>query len=388
MVHYNANPQSFSSGKGLLYLIFNNHTQAVNIVIYIMTAFLILCSFFYKQYWRKVFVLVLAMIYVPAVTSLYGLVYLLPVIILYFNECSEKFKNKTDCLYLIYFAVLFLQIQFYISNININILLKHVVVLVILVHETIFGIIYFYKNNCCGILKTAVKRRINVLKYKLKNKKQYAVLKTAAARNTALILLSLSVIYAGRHLYKNNYEYIEYNLKNITAPEIISDKPIILKNDFVIKINMTYTPDKTKGGDIIFKTSDDNQGIFTAYYPDKNIIKTHLDLSNGDNMDVNVPVKIKADSYEAEIRLTPETISAIYYMESKDSFASEKICEKRQIDRRLIQKIITPAANGKIDNLQFYIKNGNNSSLIIIAALFAAFLPLFMIFYYKKLRKY
>lgn len=142
-------------GKGLLFSIFPDQVQIINCLIYFIATIMLCCSFFYKKIWRKVLALVLFIIFIPNGVELYALLYFLPVIILYFNEPD---KEKDDYKYLVYFLILFFQIQIVIGHMNLTPIIRNLVLLIMLMKESMYGIKYFKENAILKDLFIKIKK--------------------------------------------------------------------------------------------------------------------------------------------------------------------------------------------------------------------------------------
>ena len=108
-----------------------NVTDIVKSINMVLLALSIICAYLHKAKWKKIGILVVAIIMIPDNSSYYCAMYLFPIIVMYFNEKSYDLADNT-CL--ICFILLLMPYQFglminlYIYNISLTLMWIHLIV--------------------------------------------------------------------------------------------------------------------------------------------------------------------------------------------------------------------------------------------------------------------
>ena len=358
---------ALSLGKGYLTNFFGsvfpieNVNRIINYIVYSLVGFEIFCSFFYKEFWRKILVLTLALIFLPSVSSFYVLLYLFPVIVLFFNE-KEDFKNRY--FYFISFLLILCPIQLVIGGINYSITLKHIIVLLMLFCEFLYGVEYLKNSDWLKVLKSNIYNISKKINFK-------GVLKISS-----LCALSAFIFFIGLFVYNKNYQNIE-----ILSNSFNNEAQVNLKNDFVIKTDAIFEYDDKMGN--LFEILENNKGIKAGINSENQLF---INLANDKNTNINVlELSLqKGKIYNLETQITNKTIASVVKELRYDRWADIADSENVfSLNKNVIQDV-------KIENLgnkgiiRVSVKTGNNHNLIVVLTLLLSFIPLFMIFYYPK----
>lgn len=363
-------------------------------IIYLLCVTGLLFTFFYKSLWRKVLMLILCIMLIPAVNSFYVLIYLLPVMILFFNE---KNHSKTDYLYILYFIIIFTPLQ--IVNVSLNkhysIVLINLTVIIMLLDQIIFSIKAFYHNNGIRMMKGFINKQKNLVIYYLKNSKQKKAFNFEIKKNTVCVFLSLIFLTTGVLLYQNNYQFYTFTNSNADKVTVLSNQLIPLSKDYVIKGEIEFKPQETHKYENIFQTADVNQGIRAEISPDNNFTLLYSDKKGelkgvlGQHLQPNT-------TYKLIFQITPITVSAILKGKTENN-GWYSICDNIVSDTIFplaIQRVISGSGfseerdfSGTINNFEIKIKNGGKTSALVFFTLLFTLLPLFTALYFKRIRK-
>lgn len=363
-------------------------------ITYILCGIGLLCTFFYNTLWRKVLMLILCIMLIPAVNSFYVLIYLLPVMILFFNE---KNHSKADYLYIIYFIIIFTPLQ--IVNVSLNknysLVLINFTVIIILLEQIIYSIRAFYQNNGIQMIKDFINKQKNLLNCYLKNPKQKKAFNFEILKNTVCVFLSLIILSIGALLYQNNYKHYSFQNSKSNGVTVLSDQPVSLSKDYVIKGEIDFTPQETYKYENIFQTADVNQGIRAEISPD-NIFSLIYSDKKGELKGILGEQLQPNTTYKLIFQITPVTVSSILKEKTDGKFWNIKgdAIVADSIFPMAIQRIISGSGfseernfSGTIDNFELNIKSGKKTSALVFFTLLFTLLPLFAALYFNRIRK-
>ena len=363
---YTKSLYAVSVGKGYLTGFFGSIfpieavNRIINYIVYGIIGFELFCSFFYKEYWRKILVLTLALIFIPSVSSFYVLIYLFPVIILFFNE-KEEIKNKN--FYFISFLLILCPIQLVIGKFNYSLAIKHIIVLLMLCCEFLYAVSFLKNKNWLAVLKLNADEIIKKIAVK-------SFLKTCTLCAASFLIFSF-----GMFAYNKNYQNLEIGLND----NFNNEAQVKLKNGFIINADVTFKYESNDKPYTILEISEKNKGIKIGINAND---KLFINVSNDQNININVleaSLKNKK-KYNLKMQVTNKTIATVIndpistYADSENVFS---------LNKNVIHNIKIADLNDD-DKAYIVIKNGNNSSLIVILTFLLSFIPLFMIFYYPK----
>lgn len=379
-------PLSFPISESLSYI-----SKVINNIIYLISIISILCSFFYKQIWRKVLLLTLILMLVPSVSSFYILMYLLPVMVLFFKE-----KNHTsiDYIYLAYFFVILSPLQIVKNDMNYTIILKHIVILIMFLQEFLYGLLILKSESVKNKISFLIRKRLDFFKYIFKNNNQKRFFRLNIIKNSICIFISTILLYLGCFVYSKNYKYIHYNIENTKNIQVLHEKIIQLKEDFVIDIETIFIPKKTEKYENIFQTADLNNGIRMETGANQDLALLYCDDKK--ELKALFYTKITPEEiYKMKTRITNKTLSGLLQQKNGNNWNDiESVAFADKIDKASsLQKIIVGVGfsedrlfSGKVKSFDIKVKNGKNGNIIIILTLLGFLIPLFIMVYFRKFR--
>lgn len=400
-------------------------------------------SFFYDKFWKKVLLLSLMLILIPGISNIYNLLYLIPVLVLFFNDeksvkidkgylvktfsffmkkflimlililfslqvrtpfsllflipvlfyifKKERFSNF-DSFYLIEFILIFLTVQIKYGYYNM-LFFRDLALLLIFVQLLCESLFLLYENFAA--YKEFFKAKKALLFIFLKNSKQKLLFCKKLKFGVFSLILSCSILGAGCYLYNSNYTYNEYKISDLKSQSRVNK--FFLKENFKMDLECVFIPQKTKNKEILFQMIDNNNN--NLMFEISKLMKAACLYSNLNNAKaVMWSSNIVEDKlYKAHLLITDKSISMLLEEVSPNGKKNIELIskvEKISMSKKSLKQLIVGSGfsndrnfSGEILSFDLKIKTGNNSNSIIILTLIGFLLPLFVFAYYKKIRK-
>ena len=355
-------------------------------------AFGVFTSFFCSKLWKKVLLLSLMLILIPSVSFCYTLLYFIPVLVLYFND--EK-KSKWDYLYLVYFILIFntYPILYYDMNKNIS-LIREIAVLAMFLQLFIENILIFAKNKMQ--YKEFIYCKFALIKAILKNKKQNKVLCKNIFFGLSCILFSALILGYGCYKYHKNYSYDEYKITDLAEIQRFETNKLTLKDDFSIYLECEFIPERPMEYENVFQTADYNDGLRFEISNDMNSAFLYSNEDKELTAQFNNKIEV-GKRYRLKALISEKSFSTLFEeIPQTDGFNIELVSkvDKKTISKESIQNVIVGSGfseernfSGKVLSFDLKIKNGENSDKIVVLTLFGFLIPIFLLFYHRKIRR-
>ena len=353
----------------------------------------LITTFFFKEKWKKAFLLSFLMVVIPALSYGYVLIYFVPVMVLYFME--EK-HSKTDLLFLLWFIIIFWTGTLTQTGSKVHYYVQEFGLWAAFLQILFYGIFMTFKNFKQVFIQDFIGKKAVLIKAIKNSKKQTEYIKFKSKQILKLSGLSVLIFILGIYMYGANFTFWERAFKDVKTPITIKGSKITIKDDFRLSLNTTFLAKQSAIPQVLFQTAKDGNGIMLVQNPDmtlslrypiqNNLIETFTfkeSLSNG-----------KLYNFAAEI--TNVSISPLL---SEFNFAKQqwKAFEEKpysqRTDRTAISEITIGGTNtipycGQINEFYILLKNGNNTNSLVLLTLFGTFLPLFIIAYNRRFRKF
>ena len=350
-------------------------------------------TFFFKEKWKKAFLLSFMMVVIPALSYGYVLIYFIPVMVLYFME--EK-HSKTDLLFLLWFIIIFWTGTLQQTGAKVYYSVQEFGLWAAFLQIFIYGIIMTIKNFKQIFIQDFIGKKAALIKAIKNSKKQTEYVKFQSKQILKLTGLSALILILGIYMYGINYTFFEKSFKKIDAPITIHGSKIKIKDDFRLSVNTTFITKQTIKPQVLFQTSNDGNGITLVQNPDMTLSLEYPIQNNATETYTFRQTLKNGALYNFTAEITAVSISPLL---SEYKFAQRKwkaFMEKpylQKIDRNAISEITiggtkTVPYSGQMIDFYLLLKNGNNTNALVIITLLGTFFPLFLIAYNRKDRKF